>query len=114
MKATVFGLFGGTVVAFVFWSVAGRGLPATAGKESVYQPTGELITLNTMVEHEGADPAVDGGRSAVAGDERVSCEWKVEDDYTEKLRSISHDLDPMLEFNAANPRPSASRATSQR
>jgi hypothetical protein len=114
MKATVFGLFGGAVFAFVFWSVAGSGLPAAA-QQSVYRPSGELIALSEMVNDAGVqiqqitvvDPHartmsvyhVNGKTSAIT---------------LKSARNISHDLDPMLEYNAADPLPKALQGMLQR
>jgi hypothetical protein len=115
MKATVFGLFGGAVFAFVFWSVAGRGLPATA-QQSVYRPSGELIALSTMVNDEAGVPTQQ--ITVVDPHARTMSVYHVNGKTSaitlKSSRNISHDLDPMLEFNAAEPTPKALRATLQR
>lgn len=114
MKATVFGLFGGTVVAFVFWSVVGRGLPAAA-QASVYQPSGELIAMSTMVEDAGVQTQQ---VTVVDPQARTMSVYHVNAKTSaitlKSSRNIRHDLDPMLEFNAADPTPKALRATLQR
>jgi hypothetical protein len=117
MKATVFGLFGGTVFAFVFWSVAGRGLPAAAQqRESVYRPAGELIALSTMVNDDTGVPTQQ--IAVVDPHARTMSVYHVNGKTSaitlKSSRNISHDLDPMLEFNAAEPTPKALRATLQR
>jgi hypothetical protein len=113
MKATVFGLIGGTVVAFVFWSVVGRGVPAVA-QPSVYQPSGELIALSAMVE---VDRQATQQIAVVDPRSRRIGIYHVDPKSTainfKSVRNIEFDLQ-MTEYNTAEPLPEWIRATLQR
>jgi hypothetical protein len=113
MKAMVFGLFGGTVIAFVFWSVVGNGPPAAA-QGSVYQASGELIALSAMIEVERQPVqqiAVVDPRSKRLGIYHV--DPKSSAITFKSVRNIEFDLQ-MTEYNTAEPLPEWIRATLKR
>jgi hypothetical protein len=113
MKATVFGLFGGTIFAFVFWSMVGHGVPAVA-EQSVYQPKGDLIALSATVE---VDQRAVQQIAVVDPRTRVMSVYHVEPKSNaitlKSVRNIESDLQ-MTEYNGASPLPSEIRAMTQR
>ncbi|MCC7086395.1 MAG: hypothetical protein IT427_15440 [Pirellulales bacterium] len=113
MKATAFGLIGGTVFALAFWSVVGRGQPAAA-EHSVYQPSGDLIALSTMIE---VDRQAVQQIAVVDPRTRTMSVYHIEPKSSaiklKSVRNIEADLQ-MPEYNAVEPLPKEIRAMLER
>ncbi len=113
MKATVFGLFGGTVIAFVFWSIVGR-IEPVAAQASAYQPSAELMAMSMPIEHDRQPmqqiTVIDPRTRAMSV---YHVESKTGAITLKSVRNIEFDLQ-MTEYNAASPLPSEIRATMQR
>lgn len=113
MKATVFGLFGGTVIAFAFWSIVGRGMPAVANS-SVYQASGDLLAMNMTIEHDRQSmqqiTVIDPRTRAMSV---YHIDAKTGAISLKSVRNMEFDLQ-MTAYNTASPLPSEIGATVQR